>query len=214
MPRHPAPTNPRPPPPSRNRNPIVGKIASVDTDAKTFTVTLASGASQTIHITSRTRIRKDGQPATLADAAAGLKVSGTEREDDSGNWVANTVNIGEPKPNPPQPPPTPLPQPRINSRGILLLFPPPAFVGGHLAGLADLSARATGCGPLPAPFAVPRKSQNGRRAAWPWRGPARRWSFRLMPSSTWSGGVKGVCTWAATTSSTVGASNGTCPVSA
>src|ERR1019366_1410843 len=75
-----------------------GTIASVDTDAKTFTITQASGASQTIHIGAKTKIKKDNQPATSADIVAGQKVKGYEHKDDSGDWVANTVNIGEPKP--------------------------------------------------------------------------------------------------------------------
>jgi hypothetical protein len=75
-----------------------GTIASVDNDAKTITVTLANGSSQTIHIGSKSHIKKDGEAATLADAAAGQKVRGTDHKDDAGNWVANTVNIGEPKP--------------------------------------------------------------------------------------------------------------------
>ncbi len=74
-----------------------GTIASVDKDAKTITITLASGASQTIHITSDTKIKKDGKPGIFADAVVGQKVRAFERQDDSGNWVVSTVNIGEPK---------------------------------------------------------------------------------------------------------------------
>jgi hypothetical protein len=77
--------------------PYMGTIASVDATAKTITVTLTSGASQTIHIGSKTKIKKDMEPATLADAAAGQKVKGSAHKDDSGDWVANTVNIGETK---------------------------------------------------------------------------------------------------------------------
>jgi hypothetical protein len=81
-----------------------GTIASVDKDAKTITVTLASGASLTIHVTSDTKIKKDGEPGIFADAVVGQKVRGLEREDSSGNWVAGTVNIGEPKPKAAAPP--------------------------------------------------------------------------------------------------------------
>jgi len=77
-----------------------GKITSVDADAKTITFTLANGTSQTLHITSKTRIRKDGEPATLADATAGERIYGAERKDDAGDWVAGSVNIGQPKPRP------------------------------------------------------------------------------------------------------------------
>ncbi len=84
-----------------------GKIASVDKDAKTITITLASGASQTIHITSNSKIKKDGEPGTFADAVVGQKVRASERQDDSGNWVATTVNIGEPKSKAPPAPAAP-----------------------------------------------------------------------------------------------------------
>jgi Cu/Ag efflux protein CusF len=76
----------------------VGKIAGVDSDAKTITISLDSGKSQTLHVTSKTRIRKDGQPATLADVTVGQRVAGGYHEDESGNLVANTIAIGQPKP--------------------------------------------------------------------------------------------------------------------
>src|SRR5271168_1049112 len=78
----------------------IGKIDSVDAAAKTITFTTASGVTQTIHITSKTRIRKDGQPATFDDATVGEKIRGTERELTPGEWTASTVSIGEPKPKP------------------------------------------------------------------------------------------------------------------
>ena len=84
-----------PPKPKAKR--YAGKIDSVDKDAKTVTITSARSGSQTLHITSKTRIMKDGEPATLEDAAAGLRASGSERQDDSGNWVATTLNIGQTK---------------------------------------------------------------------------------------------------------------------
>jgi hypothetical protein len=87
----------------------MGKIDSVDNDAKTITITSASGVTQTIHISSKTRIKKDGEPATFADATVGEKVRGTERQDDAGNWTASTVNIGEPKPKPAPAPPAAAP---------------------------------------------------------------------------------------------------------
>jgi hypothetical protein len=86
--------------PRPKSKPYSGTIASADSDAKTITVTLANGESQTIKITSKTRIKKgpDGEPATLADATAGQKIRGYEHKDDAGDWVATTVNIGERKP--------------------------------------------------------------------------------------------------------------------
>ena len=77
----------------------VGKINGVDNDAKTLTIALTNGTSQILHCTSDTRVfSKDRQPAQLADLTAGLSVFGREHQDESGNWVANTVNVGEPKP--------------------------------------------------------------------------------------------------------------------
>jgi Cu/Ag efflux protein CusF len=87
----PAVAKPRP-------KPYTGTIASVDSSAKTITITLASGASQTLHIGAKTRLKKDGQAATLADATVGEKIRGSAHKDESGDWVANTVTIGEPKP--------------------------------------------------------------------------------------------------------------------
>lgn len=82
-----------------------GKIASIDKDAKTITFTMASGTSHTLKITSKTRIKKDGEDATLDDATVGEHVSGTERQNEAGDWVASTVNIGHPKPKAATPPP-------------------------------------------------------------------------------------------------------------
>jgi hypothetical protein len=95
----PAPTGTNTPPMAKIRpKPYLGTIASVDATAKTITVTLASGATQVIHVGSKSKIRKDGEPGTFADAVAGQKVRGSAHKDDSGDWVANTVVIGEPKP--------------------------------------------------------------------------------------------------------------------
>jgi hypothetical protein len=74
-----------------------GKIASFDKDANILKVTLASGDSQSIHIVAKTKVRKDGQVTTLTADAVGEKVRGSMHKDDSGDWVANTVVIGEPK---------------------------------------------------------------------------------------------------------------------
>jgi hypothetical protein len=72
-----------------------GTIASVDSDAKTITVTLTNGVPQTYHINSKTRITKDMEPATLASATAGLKVRVYAKKDDDGSMVATSVAIGQ-----------------------------------------------------------------------------------------------------------------------
>src|SRR5665213_293553 len=58
---------------------FTGKIASVDSDAKT--ITLEGPTAKTIKITSHTKIYNNGQPGTLADAAVGLHVSGASHQD-------------------------------------------------------------------------------------------------------------------------------------
>lgn len=71
-----------------------GKITAVDKDAKKITFALPGGTTHTVEVTSKTKIFKNGQPATLDDATVGEHVSGTYRLDDSENWVASTVRIG------------------------------------------------------------------------------------------------------------------------
>jgi hypothetical protein len=93
----PSTNNPAAAKPKPKSKKYAGKVVSVDNDAKTIAVTLSSGASQTIHVTSKTHIRKDGQPATLADVTAGEHIYGSEHQNDAQDWVATTVTIGEPK---------------------------------------------------------------------------------------------------------------------
>ena len=90
--------------PKPKSKPYSGTIASADSDAKTITVTLANGESQTIKVNSKTRIKKNGEAATLADATAGQKVRGYEHKDDAGDWIAGSVNIDEMKPKTAAPP--------------------------------------------------------------------------------------------------------------
>ena len=81
-----------------------GKITSVDESAKTITFTLPGGTTHTVHINSKTRpMKKNGEPATLADATVGEHVSGSYHVDDSGDWIATTVNIGAAKKATPPP---------------------------------------------------------------------------------------------------------------
>jgi hypothetical protein len=74
-----------------------GKIASVDIGAKTITVTLRNGTSETVQVTSKTRMSKDGAPATLEDATVGEPILAVARKDDAGNWVAFRIRFGAPK---------------------------------------------------------------------------------------------------------------------
>lgn len=87
------------PKPRAKGKPYAGTIDSVDKDAKTITVLSSSGTSKTYEITSKTRIKKDGQPATLDEINKGDKVRGMSHADpeDSSKWIATTVNIGNVK---------------------------------------------------------------------------------------------------------------------
>jgi Cu/Ag efflux protein CusF len=71
--------------------PYNGKITAADAAAKT--VTLSGEKARVLHITSETRITKDGQPATFADAKVGEEVGGQYREVD-GKLNAASLRIG------------------------------------------------------------------------------------------------------------------------
>jgi hypothetical protein len=72
--------------------PFHGKLAAVDQTAKTISV-----GKRTFLITSETKIKKEGKPATLQDGMVGEEVSGYVKPNDAGKLVATTVNFG-PKP--------------------------------------------------------------------------------------------------------------------
>lgn len=86
-------------PPRRGGHPFHGKLAAVDTTGKTIKV-----GESTYQITSETRIRKAGKPATLEDATVGEEVSGFVILQD-GNEVARTLTIGPPPPRKKKAPP-------------------------------------------------------------------------------------------------------------
>ena len=72
--------------------PFHGKVASVDATAMTFTVD-----TNTIAVTSTTKITKNGQPAVFADITTGETVGGSYKKDADGKLNATTVRIGEKK---------------------------------------------------------------------------------------------------------------------
>lgn len=85
-----APTNaPAAKPKQPVAGPFNGKLAAVDKGAKTITV-----GKRTFRITPETRMRKDGQEATLADAVVGEKCSGYVKPTEDGGWIARSVNFG------------------------------------------------------------------------------------------------------------------------
>jgi hypothetical protein len=74
--------------------PFHGKLAAVDKVAKSIVV-----GKRTFQITSETKIKKAGKPATLDDAVVGETVSGYVKPTGEGKLAATTVNFG-PKPAP------------------------------------------------------------------------------------------------------------------
>lgn len=65
-----------------------GKVASVDTAAKTFTV-----GKRTFKVTDQTKITKQGETATMDDVVVGEKVSGSYWKKEDG-LEAKSVKIG------------------------------------------------------------------------------------------------------------------------
>jgi hypothetical protein len=72
--------------------PFRGKITALDKAAKTVTV-----GERVFQVTSDTKIRKLGKPATLADGAVGEEIGGTYTKGDDGKLTAKTMRFG-PKP--------------------------------------------------------------------------------------------------------------------
>ncbi len=73
-------------------HPFHGKLAAVDKFAKTITI-----GESTYQITSETKIKKAGKPATLEDGVVGEECSGYAKPDAEGKKMATTLNFG---PNP------------------------------------------------------------------------------------------------------------------
>jgi hypothetical protein len=69
--------------------PFHGTLDEMDTNAMTLTV-----GSRTFQITSKTKIKKDGQPAVLADGVVGQPVSGYYHTNEDGGLDATTINFG------------------------------------------------------------------------------------------------------------------------
>ncbi|MGO8765123.1 MAG: hypothetical protein ACLQSR_08335 [Limisphaerales bacterium] len=69
-----------------------GNLSAVDTNAMTITV-----KTLTLQVTSKTKITKDGQPATLADGVVGQPVSGSYRLGDNGATNAVSIHFGAKK---------------------------------------------------------------------------------------------------------------------
>jgi hypothetical protein len=92
-------SHPPPPPPPPGLDPdhqVVGRVVSVDTSAKTISVSRRGGATDVIHTTDATTFERDRAPATLAAFVAGDRVSAHGDRDTSGAFVADHVVSGHP----------------------------------------------------------------------------------------------------------------------
>jgi hypothetical protein len=69
--------------------PFHGKLAALDKVGKTIMV-----GKRTFQITSETKIKKAGKPATLEDGVVGETVSGYVKPSADGKLIATTVNFG------------------------------------------------------------------------------------------------------------------------
>jgi len=74
---------------TRKAGPFHGKLAALDKTAKTIKV-----GKRTFQITSKTRINRAGNKATLEDAVLGEIVSGYVKPTEDGKWIATTLNLG------------------------------------------------------------------------------------------------------------------------
>jgi hypothetical protein len=74
------------------RFPFHGKLQSVDDSAMTFT--LAGKTPRVFAVTAETRIKKNGQAATLKDAAVGDDVGGYTAKSADGKLTALSVRFG------------------------------------------------------------------------------------------------------------------------
>jgi Cu/Ag efflux protein CusF len=74
--------------------PFRGKLKAIDNTAKTITV-----GTETIYITSETKITKSSKPATLEDGIVGDDVAGAYHKDAEGKSDAISLRFG-PKPMP------------------------------------------------------------------------------------------------------------------
>jgi hypothetical protein len=73
--------------------PFRGKLESADNVNKTLTIK-GKEKDRTIHITSQTKLTKDGQPAVFGDAVPGEEVAGSVRENADGKIEAVSVRFG------------------------------------------------------------------------------------------------------------------------
>jgi hypothetical protein len=76
--------------------PFRGKLSALDTKAKSITLH-GKEKSRTFYLTDKTKIEKNGKPATLEDAVVGEDVAGSTLPDENGKLMLNSLRLG-PKP--------------------------------------------------------------------------------------------------------------------
>lgn len=80
--------------------PFRGKLKAVSNDARTFTLA-GKDRDRVFHVTSDTKLVRDGKVATLADGVIGEEVAGYARNESGGRAQALTVRFGQaPVPDP------------------------------------------------------------------------------------------------------------------
>jgi hypothetical protein len=85
----------------RANNRYSGIIESIDSANMVLTLKVKTNETK-VKLTSTTKIKKDGQPATFADVAVGQRVRGAGKKGEDLNWTATTVDIVT-KPRTPKP---------------------------------------------------------------------------------------------------------------
>ena len=73
--------------------PFRGKVASVDADAKTFSIA-GKEKTRVIKITDQTKITKQGAEATMKDIVADEEVRGSYLKKEDGSLEGHTVKLG------------------------------------------------------------------------------------------------------------------------
>jgi len=72
-----------------------GTILSVDSKVKS--ITLQGANKPVVFITDKTRIIKARQAATFDVLTTNQAVTGFEQQDPSGKWIAQSLNVGDPR---------------------------------------------------------------------------------------------------------------------
>lgn len=85
--------------PRRRPQGIVGIISAVDHDRKTFTV-ISRTATRVFKVIQKTKILRDGKPATMSDIIENEKANGLAVEDADGSFETIILELGDPRKSP------------------------------------------------------------------------------------------------------------------